>query len=57
MLELEHISGDFFLAEKLDIDTRDRERLRTSFQVEDGRGEEMCEETIWFERDDGSKVC
>jgi len=37
MLELEHVSGHSFVAEKLDIDMRDRERSRARFQVEDGR--------------------
>jgi hypothetical protein len=59
MLSPEHVSGEFFVAERFDVDTHNRDTMRAHFRLGvDGRArslgvgfvEEMENGMIWFER-------
>jgi hypothetical protein len=58
-MSLEHVSGEFFVAEKFDVDTHYKDRIRAQFRlgvngtprslgVEFVEG--MSDEMIWFQR-------
>jgi hypothetical protein len=58
-LEFEHVSGEFFIVEMLDVDTMSRETLRAQFRIGADGGvselgiafvEELGDEKIWFQR-------
>jgi Beta-lactamase/Domain of unknown function (DUF3471) len=58
-MSLEHVSGEFFVAEKFDVDNHYKERIRAQFRLgADGTPrslgvefvEEMSDEMIWFQR-------
>jgi CubicO group peptidase (beta-lactamase class C family) len=58
-LSLEHVSGEFFVAEKFDVDTHYKDRIRAQFRLGVGGTprslgvefvEGMSDEMIWFQR-------
>lgn len=57
-LSLEHVSGEFFTADLLDVDTLDKERLKAQFRIDAGGMVsefgidfvEELEDLIWFQR-------
>jgi hypothetical protein len=58
-MSLEHVSGEYFVAENFDIDNHYKDRIRAQFRLgADGKPRslglelvrEMLDEKIWFQR-------